>query len=268
MSNLLLISSLLSIGSLYAHELKNKSLSGIAGTPNYKVQGPLVSVVIPALQEEDYIEFLLFSIENQTYEPIEVVIAESSNPESKELTKKIAFEWGAKVIDVPFGNVCLSRNKGALETSGETIVFVDADCILASDFIEVITSDLDRGIILSHGIKCYYDSDFRNIPISMLNWVKPDSWVSGSGIAMRKVDFLAVGGFDEECNPAEVGRSEGRDLGRRVTNYFGSGSVILNKRAILAEAARRPLRFSPRLWPERGWRKGEAIERIRMRLAL
>jgi len=50
--------------------------------PAYQVTGRLVTVVIPTLMEEDYLPKLLETIRNQTYQPIEIVVAVSSPPSS------------------------------------------------------------------------------------------------------------------------------------------------------------------------------------------
>jgi len=60
------------------HKFRAQVLKALAEEPLYRVSGPLVSVIIPALEEQDYLPKLLMSIQNQTYEPIEVIVADSS----------------------------------------------------------------------------------------------------------------------------------------------------------------------------------------------
>ncbi len=70
-------------------ELRKKAFGSLDQSPAYRVTGPLVSVVIPALEEQNYLPLLLTSIQNQTYESIEVIVADSSPPESHELTQEV-----------------------------------------------------------------------------------------------------------------------------------------------------------------------------------
>ena len=260
-----------SLGSMYGHDLKNKALSSLIEPPQYKVYGPLVSVLIPALQEEDYLNVTLNSIANQTYEPLEVIICDSSPPESKQLTRKLVEEWESflsiQMIDSPSKNVSLQRNLAAGPAKGEILLILDADCILAPNFVEEIVGTLDDGAILAHGIDCYYDSDIRNVGRAIYQVFKPRLHTTGRGIGIRKKDFEAVGGYDTTCDPATTECREDLDFGARIEVHFGSGAVVLNSNAIVGESDRRPLfdfdalNDTDRVWLRRGWRKGQFIER-------
>lgn len=222
--------------------------------PEYRVKGPLVSVVIPALEEQDYLGLLLESIAHQTYWPIEVLIADSSPPEAKRATEEIAAAYGAQVVDVPKLGVSIARNKGAEATTGRVLMFCDADCILAHDFTELLVRELGRGAILAHGVECIYD----NFPIAMA-WTpwqlfKPTGYTAGRGIAMRREHFLEVGGFDEDCDPMK-GYREDLDLGQRVLARFGPESVGLVRKALIGTSARREEVYGfGKLWSSRGVR--------------
>lgn len=256
---------ILAIAVAYALQRKNVALKSLTSSPQYKVTGPLVSIVVPTLQEEHYLAPLLMSASNQTYEPIEVVIADGpGGEESKRLTHELVDAWSSllnvKMVDVPEKNVSMGRNAGAAAASGEILLILDADCILEPQYIEKLADDLDRGAVLSHGIEFWYDADLLNAFKSLFSWVKPRLHTTGRGVLIRKKDFDEVNGYREDCNPFIDNCHEDVDFGARVEQTFGHGSVWLNKSAVVAESHRRPISFGV-VWPERGWRRGEIVER-------
>ena len=97
-----------------------------------------VSVIIPAYNAELYLEQCVESILNQTYRNIEVIII---NDGSIDKTGVIADNL--KIIDeriIVIHNqnkgVSASRNDGLQKSSGDYIVFVDADDFLSEDYID------------------------------------------------------------------------------------------------------------------------------------
>ena len=243
----------------YSERLKQKALTGLV-PPGYRVKGQLVSVIIPTLEEQDYIEKLLISIRNQTYEPIEIVVSDSSSWESQMATREIAMKYRACLVSAPKKNVSYGRNQGAKEATGNILVFVDADCILAQDFIERLVRRLDKGAKLAHGSDCFYNDDLRNMGKGIWAAFKPVAHTTGRGIAIRQEDFWAIGGYDEACDPM-TGCREDLRLGQQVLHRWGEGAISLDKGAIVVEASRRPGSAPGEgVWPERGWRKGQPLK--------
>lgn len=221
-----------------------KSLS----PPPYKVSGPLVSLIVPTLDEQDYLPLLLASIQNQTYKPIEVIVADSST----DSTPEIARAFGATVVRVEELNVSLARNMGAAAAEGDILIFCDADCIMAPDYVERMARLLQDGAVLGHGSDCVYDSEFNNLLIAPWKWLKPALWTTGRGVAIKRVDFSHAGGYDVECDPTK-GCREDLALGEAVLRTFGLGSVVRDRDALVATSGRRPIRLGG-VWRERGWR--------------
>lgn len=88
------------------------------------------SFIIPTLNEEAYLPFLLKSIQQQTEEN-EIIVVDAN---STDLTKEIAKSFNAKVITTQKG-VALQKNTGAKEAKGDYLIFIDADMILPKTFI-------------------------------------------------------------------------------------------------------------------------------------
>jgi len=85
----------------------------------------MLSIIIPTYNEENYIEFLLRSIEAQSYKDYEVIVADA---QSKDRTREIAAQHGARVVDG--GMPATGRNRGADVAKGEILLFLDADVVL------------------------------------------------------------------------------------------------------------------------------------------
>lgn len=228
-----------------------KALEALSQSPLYKTAGSLVSIVIPTLNEENYLPLLLSSIQNQTYEPIEVIIADSSS----DSTPGIARDAGATVVSVEELNISLARNEGARAAQGDILIFCDADCILANDFVERLVAGLGDGVVLSHGAHCVYDDGFNNFLSAYWKYLKPNMWTTGRGVAIRRENFFAVGGYDVLCDPTE-GCREDLALGVAVESFFGPGSVQIDRNAMVATSARRPIDLRGGVWQERGHRNG------------
>ncbi|NTW29417.1 MAG: glycosyltransferase [Coriobacteriia bacterium] len=100
-----------------------------------------LSVVIPSLNEARHLPTLLDSLDRQTRRPDEIVIADAGSTDG---TLRIAEARGICVV--PGGHPGLGRNAGAAATSGDLIMFLDADTELADAFIaSVVAEFIERG---------------------------------------------------------------------------------------------------------------------------
>ena len=100
---------------------------------------PLISVVIPAYNAEQFLDETLESVLSQTYENWECIIV---NDGSTDNTESVAKKWCEK--DSRFrltikenGGLSSARNWGIKESKAEYIAFLDADDILTPDSLEV-----------------------------------------------------------------------------------------------------------------------------------
>lgn len=93
-----------------------------------------ISVIVPAYNEEKYIENTLKSIINQrTKLRYELIV---SDCKSNDQTVKIVKRYTDKIIINDKKGVAYTRNNGALLAKGKILVFVDADTEIFSDYLE------------------------------------------------------------------------------------------------------------------------------------
>ena len=259
----------LSLGAatVYGLTLRNRALASLQPPP-YTIPGLLVSVIVPTIQEEDYLPQLLTSIDHQTYTNTEVLISDSTAPSKAGPTLELVQNWSGhmpvKFVSLAKKNVSAGRNFGAQNAQGAYYLFLDADCILEANYIEKMVRDLSLpNCHLAHGLDAYYDANFWNTLKVFYLVTKPRMHTTGRGVLMRSNDFALVGAYDENLDPSNSKAREDLDLGQRVEKLWGPGAVYLDRSAVVAETHRRPIGAgftSGRVWDHRGWRSGTAID--------
>lgn len=99
----------------------------------------LVSVIIPCYNAEHFIKETVQSVLNQTYNSqlIEIIIVnDGSKDNSEKVIQELVNETSIRLINKPNSGVSDSRNKGLDYANGEFILYLDADDLLAPDFLE------------------------------------------------------------------------------------------------------------------------------------
>jgi glycosyltransferase involved in cell wall biosynthesis len=107
---------------------------------------PLISVVIPNYNYAKFLSKAISSVENQTYQNIEIIVVNNgSTDDSFSLLK--GYESRIRVIDQENRGQAGARNSGLLAANGELISFLDADDFWQADKLEkqikLINSDCE-----------------------------------------------------------------------------------------------------------------------------
>jgi len=112
---------------------------------------PLVSVVIPCYNGEQFVCRTIESVLQQTYQRHEIIVV---NDGSKDNTYEILVPYADKnsihLITKPNTGVSDSRNIGMKYVNGAYILFLDADDILEPDFIEKRVEMLEKDLSLDY----------------------------------------------------------------------------------------------------------------------
>jgi len=165
----------------------------------------MVSIIIPTLNEEDYLPLLLESIKKQNFSDYEVIVADAG---SKDKTKEIAKSYGCKVIKG--GLPARGRNEGVKVAKRDLLLFLDADSALPKDFLKKFLKkfkerklDLAVCFIQPFGknkIDRFLYDFFHNYPKLVLEKVLPNGYMP---ILIKKSLHQKIRGFDEEIKFAE-----------------------------------------------------------------
>lgn len=140
-----------------------------------------VSVIVPAYNAEKYLEACLDSICEQTYPVLEILVVDDG---SKDLTASIIrsrAEQDARII--PYYNenhgVSYSRNFGLEHCTGEYVTFVDADDLVAPDFIAQMIHDLEDA-----------DADIAVIGVAKSKLFEPEMFTNGVTSTYEESEML------------------------------------------------------------------------------
>jgi glycosyltransferase involved in cell wall biosynthesis len=166
----------------------------------------MISIIIPAYNEEHFIEQLLLSIKRQTYKYIEIIVADNH---SEDKTRAIARKYGAMVVDGGIPSV--ARNRGAEIARGRYFLFIDADQELPPTFVARMVAKVEKkGIDLCvprlnplHEKNFIYAVLFRfhALYLKFMERIKPQG--SGACIFVTRTLHHSIGGFDESRRLSE-----------------------------------------------------------------
>lgn len=100
-----------------------------AGMSQLLNEKPLISVIVPVYNGQDYLKKCIDSIERQTYEPLEVLIVnDGSTDRTMEVCEQLQKEYqNIRVIVTDDEGVSAARNAGLDRMTGQFVTFVDAD---------------------------------------------------------------------------------------------------------------------------------------------
>lgn len=180
----------------YFRRLKNLVASRISGFPTSKAireyesfvsevrervtyQQPLISLIVPIYNVENYLRMCLDSIANQTYSNIEVLLV---NDGSSDGSGAICQEFVARdsrfhYIEKENGGLSDARNVGIARAQGEFLSFVDSDDWIEPTYVEdlyraallndaeVVVSNYqefhqERNVYLIHLFEDYYETHY------------------------------------------------------------------------------------------------------------
>lgn len=133
-----------------------------------------------------------------------IVVDDGSGDE----TAAVAARMADRVIPIPDGprGPAFARNSGARAATGEVLVFIDADVIVAPDVLRRFATLFRESPALDAAFGAYdtspgdpgFLSQYRNLLHHWVHISQPgDAWTFWAGCgAVRRTAFLALGGFD------------------------------------------------------------------------
>lgn len=199
---------------------------------------PLVSVVVPLFNKQEYVETTLESVVNQSYRNIELIVIDDSSTDSgfflvQEYLKTHKDRFAEiKLRSRANTGQTGARNDGVLEASGDFVAFLDADDVWHPDKLKKqvrLMQNFSNLDIVFCNYMMLFTSAFstkavRFVPLKrkVRNWLL----TSGYGGAMestaivRRSSLSSHGPFDEELQMCG-----GLDLAFRLSSNGRAGCV-------------------------------------------
>lgn len=160
---------------------------------------PVLSIIIPTLNEEKYLPELLKSIKNQDFKDYEIIVADYN---SKDKTREIAKKFGCRITKG--GRIAAGRNNGAKIAKGDILLFLDADTILPANFLsKTVNMFRKKGLDVA---TCFAVPDSKN-PFDHIAFLVSNLFIwtiqffnphlGGFCLFVKKEIHNRINGFDE-----------------------------------------------------------------------
>ncbi|MCG8481405.1 MAG: glycosyltransferase, partial [Spirochaetales bacterium] len=160
---------------------------------------PRISIVVPALNERNYLPTLIESIESQDFDDYEIIVADAGSTDG---TREYAREHHCHVVEG--GLPAVGRNAGARVARGEFLFFLDSDVRLPPRFLSSAWSELERRFIdlATCEARPITDVAFDTLLFNFASTVtrftmRTQPRTTGYCILVTRRLFRRVGGFDE-----------------------------------------------------------------------
>ncbi len=169
-------------------------------------KSPVVSIIIPAYNEEECITVTLQAIRDfPPHNHYEVLVIDNGSTDRTSVLVEMA---GVRLISHPEGTIASVRNRGVAEACGEILVFLDADVLVtaqwADSMMSVIAILIEQPLLVT-GSRCLPFNDgnwFNRYWFARLAEYEAPYINSGHLITSRKL-FDQIQGFSEHLKTAE-----------------------------------------------------------------
>lgn len=177
---------------------------------------PLVSIIIPAYNVQDYIEECINSALNQTYPYTEIIVVDNnSTDQTAEKVVEIQKQFPQKIFLLfeEKQGVSFARNKGIKNSNGQWIQFLDADDLLYEDKLErqlklINTSTVAPLMVVGAYHRLSEEGKLHSVPLLHIG-LDPYKSITASLLGhldsnlFQKETLTSVGGFEETLKVGE-----------------------------------------------------------------
>src|SRR6266404_3212372 len=211
---------------------------------------PMISVIIPAHNEEDYLGATLDALKRQDYPLFEVIVVANG---CEDRTAEVARGNCHRLIVLSQKSLGVARNLGARMARGEMLLFLDADTLLEPLALRRITQCFSRNDAAGTLMGRPDDQRFSYRLIYFVkNLIHRSSIHAGSSgvIVCWKKRFMEIGGFDEGLEVRENSHLIKRLLGFGKYRYIGDVAATTSMRRYQYLGFQRMIWLWFKLWVE------------------
>lgn len=236
---------------------------------------PLVSVIILAYGNRDFVDACLEAVARQTWRNIETLFVDNASPDdSAEVAQRALgrLDLRGRVMALRENLGCAGgNNAGWRAATGEVLLFLNPDTEMEPDCVERLVTPLlhDRqmgitgakmyfpggriiqhagGIVHPNGMTNHYGAGEEDR--GQCDAVLDVAYVTGAGMAMRREVMEELGGFDEDFFPAYYEEVDlclrARRAGYRVV-YIPGAVMVHHESVSVGKKSRRLHQLFPRM---------------------
>ena len=172
---------------------------------------PLISIVIPAFNQEKYLEKTVVSALASKYQSKEILIINDGSIDSSEIIAKKLAESHPEIrlINQVNSGVSRARNNGISHAKGKYILPLDGDDLISDNYIseaiKILENQSQVKVVYCEGVK--FDENGQktwNLKPFSRNALARDNMIFVAGV-YRKSDWEACGGYSEDM---KMGRED------------------------------------------------------------
>lgn len=166
-----------------------------------------LSLIIPAHNEEKYLDHTLRAIKSQRKLLHEIIVVCDACTDN---TPMIAKRHNTRIIRVNAKNISTARNRGAKEATGDAFIFLDADTIVDKHFV----AETRKAITLGYTYGAYrYKGETKtgHVIMSIVNAFNRIVKTFSGICFVTRAAFEKSGGYDQRLR-----KSEDTELGERL----------------------------------------------------
>ncbi|MBU0980215.1 MAG: glycosyltransferase [Nanoarchaeota archaeon] len=170
---------------------------------------PLISVILPAYNEEEAIRAALNSVTRQDYPKKEVIVV---NNLSEDGTADLVKPYTYKHIFIGRKGVSVARNSGASAAGGEILIFLDSDSELGQGMLEKVYEELYQNNKIGGAARAVPDRPGLKPKMffKLVELCKTITYAPSGIMWCTKESFKQLGGFREDYEVAEDAEFLGR----------------------------------------------------------
>ena len=203
------------------------------------------SVIVCAFNEEQLLPGCLHSLLQQSFPPHEIIVI---NNASTDRTAAVASIPGIRVVDEPRKGLVVAREAGRRVSTGDVLVYVDADCRAPRKWLQLVAQEFDGAHppaavtgpyrfydwdMLGCALVRMYDYSLAPLTHVLAQYVFGlGAVLYGGNFAVRRDALAAIGGFDTSIEF----HGEDTNLARRISK---AGRVRLRQPCWVFTSARR-----------------------------
>ena len=170
---------------------------------------PFISVIVPNHNGEETIGRCLEAAFASEYDNYEIIVVDDCSSDN---SAEIIARYPCRFIRIPeHGGASKARNTGAINSRGDVLLFIDADCLLQSDTLmrtaaayqengpDIIVGGTYTLVPFDQGFFSVFQSAFIHYSETK-NPDNPD-YIATHAMLLTKTVFQKSGGFDEDFMP-------------------------------------------------------------------